>query len=375
MTAATSPTSVQTALRHAAWISPVETGCTEAGNRPAYWLRGTFDWTAANQNPDTPNAADERAVLHATAHGIYELFVNGNARWRGRTDTGLHVLPQAPPGAAVGHHGPAGPRRKRRCRTALATGGSGAGTASSAGPDGFGTETAFLASVTNAPGTETFLGTGERWLCRESHITRADLMDGQTTDFRRHEPAGLSPSGPAGTAGTTAEGWVPVVRPRACCTKTAPGWSCRPRRRRGASRSCGPSLWQPRRRASPSSTSGRTSTAGSGWAASGRDGTRTVLRHGEVLDTAGLVSTANIRAFNFATRSPCPPDRSTRSSRPAGPDDVFEPRHTTHGFRYVQVEGQPGTLAAEDITAVVVHTHLRPHGLVRMQRSAAERPA
>ena len=236
MTAATSHTSVQNALRDAAWISPVETGCTEAGRRPAYWLRGTFDWTAANQNPDARNADNERAVLHATAHGIYELFVNGTrvgedeltpgfTSYRKRLQvqqwdiTELLVRGENVVAALLsdgwfrGRHG-----FERR-------------------PDGFGTETAFLASVTNAPGTETFLSTGGSWLCRESHITRADLMDGQTTDFRRHEPAWLSPSGDAGTAGTTAEGWVPVVRPAGRCMKTAPGSSSRSRRRRGASRS------------------------------------------------------------------------------------------------------------------------------------------
>ena len=43
----------------------------------------------------------------------------------------------------------------------------------------------------------------------------------------------------------------------------------------------------------------------------------------------------------------------------AGRDgDVFEPRHTTHGFRYVRVEGHPGDLAAGDVTGVVVHTDM-----------------
>jgi alpha-L-rhamnosidase len=357
VTAATSPTSVQNALRDAAWISPVETGCTEAGNRPAYWLRGTFDWTAANQNPDTPNAADERAVVHATAHGIYELFVNGTrvgedeltpgfTSYRKRLQvqqwdiTDLLVRGENVVAALLsdgwfrGRHG-----FERR-------------------PDGFGTETAFLASVTNAPGTEAFLSTGERWLCRESHITRADLMDGQTTDFRRHEPAGLSPSGPAGTAGTTAEGWVPVVRPAGLPYEDR-------------SRLVLPASPAARRIEELRPVAVATPEPGitvvdfgqniNGWVrlgSLGPEGTRTILRHGEVLDKAGLVSTANIRAFNFATKTPLPAGQVDEAVSAGRPGDVFEPRHTTHGFRYVQVEGQPGTLAAEDIAAVVVHTPL-----------------
>ena len=46
----------------------------------------------------------------------------------------------------------------------------------------------------------------------------------------------------------------------------------------------------------------------------------------------------------------------------AGGGDVFEPRFTTHGFRYVRVEGHPGPLGPGDITGVVVHSDLRRLG-------------
>ena len=44
------------------------------------------------------------------------------------------------------------------------------------------------------------------------------------------------------------------------------------------------------------------------------------------------------------------------------PGDVFEPRFTTHGFRYVRIEGQPGALGPDDVTGVFVHTDLRRTG-------------
>ena len=44
--------------------------------------------------------------------------------------------------------------------------------------------------------------------------------------------------------------------------------------------------------------------------------------------------------------SRCRPARSTGSSPPASPGDVFEPRRTTHGFQYVRIEGHPGDLTA-----------------------------
>ena len=41
---------------------------------------------------------------------------------------------------------------------------------------------------------------------------------------------------------------------------------------------------------------------------------------------------------------------------------MFEPRFTTHGFRYVRVEGHPGPFGPGDVTGVVVHSDLRRLG-------------
>ena len=46
------------------------------------------------------------------------------------------------------------------------------------------------------------------------------------------------------------------------------------------------------------------------------------------------------------------------------PGEVFEPRHTTHGFQYVSVHGLAADLAAEDITACLVQTDLEPLGVL-----------
>jgi alpha-L-rhamnosidase len=51
----------------ARWVSPVEVDLAPAGHRPAHLLRHEF----------TLGAAPERARIYATAHGIYELFLNG----------------------------------------------------------------------------------------------------------------------------------------------------------------------------------------------------------------------------------------------------------------------------------------------------------
>jgi alpha-L-rhamnosidase len=45
-----------------------------------------------------------------------------------------------------------------------------------------------------------------------------------------------------------------------------------------------------------------------------------------------------------------------------GEPETWEPRFTFHGFRYVEVEGWPGQLTTDSMTAVVLHTDLRRIG-------------
>ena len=42
--------------------------------------------------------------------------------------------------------------------------------------------------------------------------------------------------------------------------------------------------------------------------------------------------------------------------------ETWQPRFTFHGFRYVDVEGWPGVLSTDDVTAVVVHSDMRRTG-------------
>ncbi|MCF4136300.1 family 78 glycoside hydrolase catalytic domain [Streptomyces sp. Tue 6430] len=84
--------------------------------------------------------------------------------------------------------------------------------------------------------------------------------------------------------------------------------------------------------------------------------------HGEALDEHGDVTTDNIRAFDWATHRPLPAGQIDTVTSAGRPGEVFEPRHTTHGFRYVRVEGHPGPLTADDVTGVVVHSDLTRTG-------------
>ncbi len=92
-----------------------------------------------------------------------------------------------------------------------------------------------------------------------------------------------------------------------------------------------------------------------GWVrlkARGPAGTTIVLRHGEVLDRDGNLYTLNLRSA-----------RQTDTVILAGRDEeTFEPHFTFHGFRYVEVHGYPGPLTPDRITGIVIHSAFRPAG-------------
>ncbi|MHA7179406.1 alpha-L-rhamnosidase [Arthrobacter sp. MDB2-24] len=92
----------------------------------------------------------------------------------------------------------------------------------------------------------------------------------------------------------------------------------------------------------------------SGWvrlSAEGDAGTVITLRHAEVM-TDGEIDTETIRTA-----------KATDSYTLAGTGtETWEPRFTFHGFRYAEINGYPGTLTKDAVTAVVVHSDMRRTG-------------
>ncbi|MFD0662893.1 family 78 glycoside hydrolase catalytic domain [Thermocatellispora tengchongensis] len=89
----------------------------------------------------------------------------------------------------------------------------------------------------------------------------------------------------------------------------------------------------------------------------GPRGTSLLLTHAEAVTPAGDVDTASAKAGIPWYEPPrgVQGDRVIAAGR-AG--EVFEPRHTRHGFRYVRVTGHPGDLTPDDVTAVVLGSDL-----------------
>ncbi|WP_234572592.1 alpha-L-rhamnosidase [Rhodohalobacter sp. 614A] len=92
-----------------------------------------------------------------------------------------------------------------------------------------------------------------------------------------------------------------------------------------------------------------------GWvkiSAEGKAGTEISLVHAEVLDKEGNFYTANIRAA----------EQTNRFILKGEGVETFEPHFTFQGFRYVKIEGYPGELSEDDLTAVVLHSDMKPTG-------------
>lgn len=332
---------VRAGLASAQWIAP-DKAPGEPGKRPAYLLRACFDASDVAKS----------LLVHATAHGLYEAFLNGSrigdmelapgfSAYRKRLEVQSYDVSElVVPGPNTlvvvlsdgwyrGRHG-----FERRA-------------------DGFGDQTALLLALTDDAG-EPILATGPRWESRPSHILRADLMDGQTTDLRLLDPDWFT--------GADGPGWQQVVVPE------GPIYADR-------SRLVAP-IQPPVRRtqelAPVAVTRPRPGTvvldfgqAINGWVRltdPGPAGTRLVLTHGEALAVSGLVNTDHLRAFVFATGQVLPAGQVDEVIASGLVGESFEPRHTTHGFRFVQVDGVPDDLDLSSARGVVVHSDLRRTG-------------
>jgi alpha-L-rhamnosidase len=310
----------------ARWISPQE---DDTEPRPAYVLAGS-----AVLRDDIVQAR-----LYSTALGVYEAFVNGarvgtaelTPGWTSYAGT---IYAQAADVTALlrggvndleillsdgWYRGSVGTWRKR---------------------DSWGTITAarLQLHVRYADGTEAVAVTDANWTSHRRAVIAADLMNGQTTDF-------TAPPGAARTVLVDAVAAPPI------------SWSPAPPVRRVE-------------RLAPRSVTRHGNGTwivdfgqnASGWITLtdlGPAGTRTVIDYGEHLHPTGGLTTTHLDsrrpgepAIPFVQR-----DEVVSAGRPG---EVFEPRHTVHGFRYARLRRTGADLDPASIVMEVVHTGLRP---------------
>ncbi len=281
-----------------------------------------------------------KARLYATALGVYEAFINGrrvgdsllNPGW---TDYRKRVMVQTydvTPLLVTG---------KNAIGAVLADGWY-AGRVGWMGLAQYGTRPAFNAQfeITYADGSTDVIATDNSWQAGPGEIVGSDVQWGEIIDAREAAPDWNRPS----FAGAT---WTNAVVERHDIALV-------------------PQLGPPVRKLlelAPQNITRRGDT----WivdfgqnlvgfvhlAARGPAGTAITLRHGEMLNSDGSLYTENLR-----------PALATDSFilKGAPKRETFDPHFTFHGFRYVEITGYPGKLAADDLRAVVVGSDTPPTG-------------
>lgn len=342
------------------WQVTVTAAAHGTANTEDSWFEtGTTDWTAAwiTHDPsdvDVVDAPDDgelalpdhglrpaielcreftvaeppvRARLYVTARGLYEAHLNGTRAgdhelapgwtdYRDRIDYQTHdVTEQVTTGANV--------------LTATIADGWWSGFVGfdprRAGAH-YGTFPQLIAELhlDHADGTHEVIGTDDTWHTRRGPIRYADLLMGESHDYR----ATGNTWSPATVVDTDHTRLTAAVAPPVRATEELPARTV--------------------------TTVGAAHLVDFGQNFAGRvrliarglaEGTRLVIRHGEALNADGTLHTDNLRTA-AAT------DVLVAGAEPAV---VFEPRFTYHGFRYAEVSGVD-TLDAADITGVVLHS-------------------
>ncbi|WP_171075042.1 alpha-L-rhamnosidase [Nonomuraea basaltis] len=307
------------------WISPVEPEDLPA-DRPAQVLTGIV----------TVPGAVTSACLHATALGLYEVFVNGarvgdEELTPGSTNYDETLYAQSYDVTPLLRSG------ENRIDIVLSDGWYRGRTGSEQRQNAWGTITAALAQLeySTVSGKSYVFATDETWTCCPSPIVRADLMTGQTTDFSAMVAAALPVR-------------VGLVRPPVPTRSPAP-----PVRR---VEELAPMSVTP---IAPDVSIVDFGQNIAGWARLtdvGPPGSETTLEFGEHLDGTGNLTTAHLDTHTpQGEHIPC--HQIDRVIAGTG-EEVFEPRHTVHGFRYARITHPGRNLGPGSVTAIVVHSDL-----------------
>ncbi|MBM2621998.1 family 78 glycoside hydrolase catalytic domain [Actinoplanes sp. LDG1-06] len=302
----------------AQWISPYEIEVGEPGFRRVHRLRGEVSL----------NRPVATARLYATALGLYELHLNGRRvgdleLTPGYTEYGTRIQVQTYDVTPLLRPG------VNRLEALLADGWFRGQVGMLRSHNQFGDRTAFLAQVhiDHSDGSTTVCGTGPSWVSSPTAMT-ADLIEGQTTS-----DAAESAETPVVPTGHGFDRLVSSPAPPVRAIR-----EIRPIAVRGNVFDLGENV------------NGRVRV---------RNPARTplTLTHAEALGPDGDVTTDHLRPADVPFIEHELRAGQVDRVETAG---VFEPRFTTHGFRYVRAQGS--ALTPDDLTGVVVHTDLRPTG-------------
>src|SRR5581483_3963765 len=264
--------------------------------------------------------AIERARLYVTAHGLYEIEINGER-------VGDHALA---PGWTSYHH-------RLRYQTHDVT------DLLRSGANAIGACLALLAQleIVHRDGTVTTVATDPSWRAAPGPILASGLLDGETHDAREEPPGWSSP-------GFDDADWSPVTTvPRDPATLVAPT---------GPPVRCTEEIAPVRVTALDGDRLlvdfGQNLVGRVRITVTGPAGHTVTVRHAEVLQDSELC----VRPLRGARST----DRYVL--RGGGEPETWEPRFTLHGFRYAEITGWLGGDLHRDIAARVHHTDMARTG-------------
>lgn len=314
----------------ARWISPAEGEDPGYGRRPAYELRAIFHVSGPVR----------RARLYSTALGVYEAFVNDEKTGTARLSPGSTSYDRTLH-AQVGDVTSALREGDNHLRILLSDGWYRGQVGAFRRPSAWGETLAARAELhlELLDGTREIVRSDGTWASAPAEITRADLMDGQTSDL-------LSP--------------VPPGAPVLVDQVSAPPISYSP----------APPIRVIETRAPVSSRRIAEDTwvldfgqNASGWLRLedlGPAGTRTEIDHGEHIGPDGDLDTAHLDSTERDGASAAFVQRDEVISD--GVAATFEPAHTVHGFQFARLRREGAEFDPASVTMQVVHSDLRRTG-------------
>ncbi len=283
---------------------------------------------------DQPIGQVVAAALAATAHGVYEVTINGHEITDSVLNPGWTAYEWR---LQVQHFDVTGQVRRGEQELDLQVRLGNGWFRGDFGFEGananYGSDIGFVGElvITYRDGSTQTVSTDDRWTARVSDTPDNSLYNGQTIDARLRRPD-TDPL-TVRTIGFDRRTLVDTVGPAISRHEVL-----RPIR-----------IWN--------SPAGRTLLDFGqnvvGWIrlrVHGTAGDTITVRHAEVLENDEL-GTRPLRAA-----------RATDTFILSGGDDTFEPTFTFHGFRYAEITGFPGPVTSEDIEAVVVHSGMTRTG-------------
>ena len=282
----------------------------------------------------------QQARLYASALGVYEFHINGGKVGRdyftpGWTDYAKRVQYQTYDITALLRRGANG-------LGIILGDGWYAGYVGLGGPNRYGSMPLAIAQiqVRYADGTEEVFGTDASWRAAAGPLIQSDMLMGETYDARL-EMNGWDTAGFNGTA------WQAVTPSAAPAHLVASGDAPVRKTQEITPQSVTESK--------PGAYVFDLAQNMVGWArlkVSGPAGARVTLRFAEMLNPDGTIYTTNLRGAK------CTDEYILKG---AG-REVYEPRFTFHGFRYVEISGYPGRPGKDAITGIVVSSDTPPCG-------------